>query len=322
MEIDLLQEIESIRPKVPGMIMDMVADAGIDVTPWYVTKDGVAVKNPRANPSYTYDWAFGGGSEPTALCVWHKSISCSSELIFFEDNLRDLALKLGLIAIDRTKPANVRSRSQSQAKRAQNFDLLLQRAFRKSMPIRVILLEGDDHPEADIGWESSKVKYRLLDPELWYVHSYSDDDGSFRLVRSVALEGAPTTNGEPLATAVFEDQFSTPDPSQKRESKGSSYVRSADVRQAVLNRATGVCECCGAIGFTTSNGAIFLETHHVIPLSEQGPDVEWNVVAICPNDHRRAHFAEDRESIQTNLIARLSNMYPLAGPELQKLMVK
>jgi 5-methylcytosine-specific restriction protein A len=124
-----------------------------------------------------------------------------------------------------------------------------------------------------------------------------------------------------LETAVFEDQFSTPDPSQKRETKGSSYVRSADVRQAVLNRAMGVCECCGAIGFTTSNGAIFLETHHVIPLSEQGPDVEWNVVAICPNDHRRAHFAEDRESIKTNLIARLSNMYPLAGPELQKLMV-
>ena len=55
MEIDLLQEIESLRPKAPGMIMDMVSDAGIDVTPWSVTKDGAAVKNPRANPSYTYD---------------------------------------------------------------------------------------------------------------------------------------------------------------------------------------------------------------------------------------------------------------------------
>ena len=173
MEIDLLQEIESLRPKAPGMIMDMVSDAGIDVTPWSVTKDGAAVKNPRANPSYTYDWAFGGDSEPTALCVWHRSISLSSGLILFEDNLRELALKLDLVAIDRTKPSDVKSRARSQAKRARNFDLLLQRAFRKSMPIRLILLEGDDHPDADLGWETSKVKYRSLDTELWYVHSYS-----------------------------------------------------------------------------------------------------------------------------------------------------
>jgi 5-methylcytosine-specific restriction protein A len=31
----------------------------------------------------------------------------------------------------------------------------------------------------------------------------------------------------------------------------------------------------------------YLETHHVISLSEQGPGKVTNVIALCPNDHRR-----------------------------------
>jgi 5-methylcytosine-specific restriction protein A len=42
-----------------------------------------------------------------------------------------------------------------------------------------------------------------------------------------------------------------------------------------------------------------LETHHIIPLSEEGEDIEENVIALCPNDHRRAHF--ERESLLTRV---------------------
>ena len=55
---------------------------------------------------------------------------------------------------------------------------------------------------------------------------------------------------------------------------------------------------------------MFLETHHVIALSEGGPDVEWNVVAICPNDHRRAHYGEDRIALRKRLIAVLVVQFP------------
>jgi 5-methylcytosine-specific restriction protein A len=51
-----------------------------------------------------------------------------------------------------------------------------------------------------------------------------------------------------------------------------------------------------------------LETHHVVPLSENGPDHPANVVAICPKDHRRAHYAVDREEIAIRLTARLVSL--------------
>jgi 5-methylcytosine-specific restriction protein A len=67
-------------------------------------------------------------------------------------------------------------------------------------------------------------------------------------------------------------------------------------------------------------GGIYLETHHVFSLSLLGPDIEWNVVAICPNDHRRAHFGEDRDEIRTRLVVRLVSNYPAARTALESLM--
>ena len=67
-------------------------------------------------------------------------------------------------------------------------------------------------------------------------------------------------------------------------------------------------------------GGIYLETHHVFPLSLSGPDIEWNVVAICPNDHRRAHFASDKNEIRARLVEHLVSSYPAAKAALQSLM--
>jgi 5-methylcytosine-specific restriction protein A len=58
-----------------------------------------------------------------------------------------------------------------------------------------------------------------------------------------------------------------------------------------------------------TDGRIYLETHHVVPLSEKGVDHEWNVVALCPNDHREAHHGERRDAIRTRLLAMLAEVY-------------
>lgn len=52
-------------------------------------------------------------------------------------------------------------------------------------------------------------------------------------------------------------------------------------------------------------GKIYLETHQVIPLSEDGPDKLSNVVALCANHHRQAHFGESRKKIRKALRDRL-----------------
>lgn len=311
MEKDVLESVlESLHPSRNERIMDLVADAGIDVTSWGIRKDGSLIDNPCTNQTYCYEWAFGGGDQPTALCIWHSSLVISRGLILYDRNMRQYALELDRVAIDRSVRSDARSRARAQAKRARNFDLLLQHAYRKSGPVRVIMLEGKRHSQPDLGWDTSKVQYRTLDSEAWYVHFYSDDDGSCRLVRGIPP--ARILNGEDISPTqpVFVDQFSLPVPVVKHESTGFIFDRSSEVRRAVLERAAGVCECCGVLGFKMDNGRIFLETHHVIPLSKNGPDEKWNVVAICPNDHRRAHFGEDRAALRDQFIENLLVTYP------------
>ena len=315
MDVDLAKVVESLRPLAAGKIMDMVAQSGIDVSYWSQKKDGGTVKVPAANPSYCFDWAFGGGDQPTALCIWHRSLKVDGQRIYYQDSLRERALQLDVIAINKSNVYNMRSRARDQAKRARNFDLLVQRAFRRSQPVRAILLDGKQKTDWNSGVDSSEVDYRVLDASEWHVESYSDNDGTFCLVRGTKNVKSVSINEPP----VYEDQFSEPELPEKRDTSGTVYLRSEAVRVIVLNRAAGICEYCGELGFTTSNGATYLETHHVIPLSERGPDIEWNVVAICPNDHRKAHFSKDKNLIRESLISRLSKIYPIAATELLKL---
>ena len=337
MATDLDRELEALRPQFRGRVIDLVGAAGVDVSQWALRQDGTQVKDPAKNPNYCYEWAFGGNGEPIVLCVWHRSMAVSDGLIVYEDCIRDLALKLDRVAIDRTNPAQVRSRARDQAKRARGFDSLLQRAFRRSEPLRIIILQGEQRAAVEVGWETAKVRFRRLDDVEWYVHAYNDD-GSFRVVREVPrADNAEATEADDEGTSPdvdendsapepppvpYLDQFSIPDAPERRESAGTSFSRSAEVRRAALARAAGVCECCGCAGFKTASGGVYLETHHVVPLAEDGPDVEWNVVAICPNDHRRAHHGEDRDVLFDSLTAALIDRYPQAREILETLRAR
>lgn len=309
MGIDDKDLLESLRPNQPKRIMDLVEQAGIDVSKWSTNENGDQVKtSPAANPKYCYEWTFGGNQEPTLFCIWHKSLKTSDGQIFFADNLRQLGLEL--VRIAENKDQKIRSRASSQAKRARNFDRALITCSQKAQPVRVALLEGDQLPKDELGLDSAAVKFRSLDSEPWYLHEYQMETGTFRLVRSVPPQRrVPSLTAEPPPDK-FTDQFSNPDYPEKRTSTGTVYVRSPEVRGSVLKRASGVCELCGEPGFKTSAGTIYLETHHVIPLAEDGPDKEWNVVAICPTDHRRAHHAENSDEIRTQLLALLAKHYP------------
>jgi len=91
------------------------------------------------------------------------------------------------------------------------------------------------------------------------------------------------------------------DPEYRRRIAGS-YTRDQRVRAAVLARARGRCEYCGSEGFEMSGGRRYLEAHHVISLSEAGPDKPTNVIALCATDHRRAHFGADWEALQERFV--------------------
>jgi HNH endonuclease len=86
---------------------------------------------------------------------------------------------------------------------------------------------------------------------------------------------------------------------------GISYARDPGIRDAVMKRAKGKCEFCGAIGFKRMDGATYLECHHIIALAEDGADRMTNVIALCPNDHREAHFGERWSEIEKQMIQKV-----------------
>ena len=50
-----------------------------------------------------------------------------------------------------------------------------------------------------------------------------------------------------------------------------------------------------------SDGKRYLESHHIESLGEEGPYTEENVIALCANDHREAHFGADREALAARM---------------------
>ena len=89
--------------------------------------------------------------------------------------------------------------------------------------------------------------------------------------------------------------------------KSISYpvVRDAKVPAYILERAAGKCEYCGKPGFLTNNGRHYLESHHIIALSEQGEDTVDNVIALCPGHHREAHYGKESESLERKFLIRI-----------------
>ena len=72
----------------------------------------------------------------------------------------------------------------------------------------------------------------------------------------------------------------------------TSFERNPDVVAEVLERASGICECCkkNAPFFKKSDGTPYLEVHHKIPLALGGEDSVENAEALCPNCHRKTHY--------------------------------
>lgn len=86
---------------------------------------------------------------------------------------------------------------------------------------------------------------------------------------------------------------------------GVIFRRDKMVRDYVLNRAKGRCEYCGKTGFLMKNGKKYLEAHHVIALSCHGPDKVNNVIALCAEHHREAHFGVDKEQLNAGMLQKL-----------------
>lgn len=95
---------------------------------------------------------------------------------------------------------------------------------------------------------------------------------------------------------------------------GTGYRRDEAVRGYVIRRSRGRCEYCGVAGFAMDDGSHYVEAHHVIALSAQGPDTVENVIALCPGHHREAHYGKQSAALEA---AFLSKLQEIAGKQPQ-----
>jgi predicted HNH restriction endonuclease len=84
--------------------------------------------------------------------------------------------------------------------------------------------------------------------------------------------------------------------------RGTRYSRNPEIRAAVMKRAAGKCELCGKLGFYCTDSSRYLESHHIIALADDGADRMTNVIALCADDHREAHFGRRRNEIEKDMI--------------------
>jgi Predicted restriction endonuclease len=276
-----MSQLSDLKPRSKQLMFDLAEEAGFDMTDWRDSSNDP--RGPKANPKYCYEWAYVQPGKLIILNLWHPSMVEEDGRIIQRANFRSDA------EFHRTV-----SGKAEWARRAQRLDDAIQTALRDNLPVRVVLLDGLMRNKEEVDSKPSSVKKRELDPEPWTITKYSWDTGAFELTRGILA-------------ARYVDQFDLDQADksepERKDVSGSVFVRDPAVRKRVLNRASGYCELCGEAGFRMESGALYLETHHVIPLSEGGPDDDRNVVALCANDHRRAHFSEERAAIRTKLLA-------------------
>lgn len=77
---------------------------------------------------------------------------------------------------------------------------------------------------------------------------------------------------------------------QQRSQNTTTYMRDRYVSEYAKQRANGVCQLCNLPApFIDGDGKPYLESHHIIWLSDGGEDSISNTVALCPNCHRKMH---------------------------------
>ena len=270
--------LESLKPTRKDKVFDLVEEAGFDTSDWIASAQNCPVK---ANPKYCYEWAFVEPGKVAILNLWWDMFEEMPDgSITHRHNFRaDAAGNVG-------KP--------TWMKRATRLDQAVQSAFTEGLQLRVVVNDGRKRNRGDPKSRPSRVMTRQLDAEPWTVTHYNPMTGAHVIIRG-------------RETAPFVDQFDIAETEAERvEVNGFAFKRDPAVRKAALRRANGSCEFCGEPGFEMANGQIYLETHHILPLCDGGSDHVRNVAALCPNDHRRAHYAVERAAIRTELLGRLS----------------
>lgn len=241
---------EELRPTLLIPVQQLVEAAGIDVSSWSRSQRGELIEENH-NVYKNFLWAFGGGDDPIALCIWHREVDWDSEPPVRAGNIKQQQSDLNALADRDTDPAN-KSRLGIKVRRSREVEKRISEAYRGGRPIRFILLEGDQVFGERAAVDSSKVHARLLDPESWYVHHFDPFTGEFRMVRGVPsnkpaapdpFEGVEDAADDPTFQAAIAPLSET-----EKEALIKARVGQSAFRTALIKRWKGCSvSSCGVL---------------------------------------------------------------------------
>lgn len=101
-----------------------------------------------------------------------------------------------------------------------------------------------------------------------------------------------------LSSRSLAEQVAKEVPQKAQKSETLVYYRSPYIKEMVKQFADGRCQMCGGSApFYDKDDNPYLEEHHVKRLADGGSDTIDNVVAICPNCHRKVHVLNDEKDM-------------------------
>ncbi len=108
-------------------------------------------------------------------------------------------------------------------------------------------------------------------------------------------------------TYIVEDYISS-----KTNIHTERFYRDSKKHDESIRRAKGKCEntdCINKAPFKNDDGEVFLESHHIVFLSDNGQDELDNMIALCPNCHREAHHGRNRDILKKNFLQIVKNKH-------------
>jgi hypothetical protein len=264
-------------PTRKANVMDLLAEAGFDVSDWKNVKG----QPPARNPKYCYSWSFEQPGEAVTVCLWHDTLKQSHRNVTYhrEPSARS----------HRPDKSGVWNLRNSQ------FDAKLELAYRQQLPVWVIVLKAKPDNGRGRRPKESAVAGRSLDLTPWAVTQYNYDTGECLLVRG-EKPTVPPSDSPDLAASWFEGK--------RRQAFVYHRHREAQLRRAkiqeCLDRNGGrlVCEVpnCG-FDFSQRYGALgkgYAQVHHLLPLSNSRPEGRKtqlkDLAIVCANCHVMIHI--------------------------------
>lgn len=138
------------------------------------------------------------------------------------------------------------------------------------------------HSDGVIEYITATTKKRLSNP------IYKINEEEFHQLQEEDLIRAKKLSDLELQNEVDKSAKSA----RKIDISTSQYIRNPFVAELVKRQAKGICQDCKqpAPFISKQTNEPYLESHHIQSLSDGGLDIIDNVIALCPNCHRKRHY--------------------------------